>query len=495
MKHRLLFIVFLLISGIPVLTGQDPSVPVLTFNPQHYVRQTIAFEGSTFVIRAYENITYVSFPVDTQYQKMNIYIREEYFAGGHISGYTAESAPVFFPNKIGGYMPALPATAVPSKSNANPAMGPRQETALLTALSKGYVVASAGARGRTLKDNDGVYTGKAPAVIVDLKAAIRYLKFNDKIMPGDAQKIISNGTSAGGALSVLLGSNGNHPDYEPYLQALGAAPAPDDIFAVSAYCPITNLEHADMAYEWQFNGIHEYKRNNFPPSNNAATGAASMTGEQIRVSDQLKMLFPAYVNSLELKDGEGNLLTLDAAGKGSFREFVKSYVMAAAQKALDAGTDLSGKPWLSIENRQVRDLDFEGYVKYMERMKTPPAFDALDLSTPENQLFGNEKTDRQHFTDFSAGHSVTTATLADMGVVFMMNPLHYIGLPNAGTAVHWRIRHGSRDRDTGLAIPVILATYLQNKGFDVSLEFPWDKPHSGDYDLDELFAWMEVICR
>ena len=56
------------------------------------------------------------------------------------------------------------------------------------ALSKGYVVASAGARGRTTKNNEGMYTGKVPAAIVDLKAAIRYLKFNDKKMPGDASK-------------------------------------------------------------------------------------------------------------------------------------------------------------------------------------------------------------------------------------------------------------------------------------------------------------------
>jgi hypothetical protein len=374
-------------------------------------------------------------------------------------------------------------------------MGPRQETALLTALSKGYIVASAGARGRTLKDKDGVYTGKAPAVIVDLKAAIRYLKFNDPVMPGDARKIISNGTSAGGALSVLLGSNGNHPDFEPYLKELGAAPASDDIFAVSAYCPITNLENADMAYEWQFNGIHDYKRNNFAPSGNTVTAPISLTGEQIRVSDQLKMLFPVYVNTLELKDEGGKLLTLDAAGNGSFKVLVRSYVLAAAEKALDAGTDLSGKPWLEIESQKVQDLDFEGYVTYMERMKTPPAFDALDLSTPENQLFGSEKTDRQHFTTFSADLSTTTSTSADARVVAMMNPLNYIGRPDAGTAMHWRIRHGSKDKDTGLAIPVILATYLQNRGFDVSLEFPWDKPHSGDYDLDALFAWMEAICR
>jgi hypothetical protein len=129
-------------------------------------------------------------------------------------------------------------------------MGDSQQSAVLVALSKGYVVASAGTRGRTTKNANGTFTGKSPAALIDLKAAIRYLKFNDSVMPGDANKIISNGTSAGGAMSTLIGATGNNPDYEPYLKALGAAKATDDIFAVSAYCPITNLDHADIAYEW-----------------------------------------------------------------------------------------------------------------------------------------------------------------------------------------------------------------------------------------------------
>ena len=69
-------------------------------------------------------------------------------------------------------------------------------------------------------------------------------------MPGDAEKIISNGTSAGGALSALLGASGNHDDYAAALKEAGAAEERDHIFAVSAYCPSTNLKHVDVAYEW-----------------------------------------------------------------------------------------------------------------------------------------------------------------------------------------------------------------------------------------------------
>jgi acetyl esterase/lipase len=55
-------------------------------------------------------------------------------------------------------------------------------------------------------------TGKAPACIVDLKAAVRYLRRNHGLMPGGAERIVSHGTSAGGALSALFGATGNGAD-------------------------------------------------------------------------------------------------------------------------------------------------------------------------------------------------------------------------------------------------------------------------------------------
>jgi len=355
------------------------------------------------------------------------------------------------------------------------------------------VVASAGARGRTTKDNNGIYTGKAPAGIVDLKAAVRYLKFNDKKMPGDANRIISNGTSAGGAMSTLLGATGNNPDYEPYLKALGAAEADDDIFAVSAYCPITNLDHSDMAYEWQFNGVNTLRKGGFMAKDNAP--ASVLSEEQINLSKQLKDMFPTYLNSLKVKDMQGNLLTLDSDGNGNFKELVKSYVKASVQKALGNSSDLSSFTFLTITNGKVTDLDFDAYINYMGRQKSPPAFDALDLSTPENMLFGNSQTNLQHFTDFASNHSTVNAALAGKTIVKMMNPMYYIGQANTNTAKHWRIRHGTQDKDTGLAIPVMLATLLQNKGYNVNLELPWEVPHSGDYDLNELFQWIDEICK
>jgi hypothetical protein len=471
--------------------GNSGQAYSLDFDAKNYTEKTATVDGKTVAYRAFENIVYVKNPADTKYQCMNFYVPEGYYSGASIGGYTAETAPIFFPNAVGGYMPGEP-----DKPGEGFEGGPN---AALVALSKGLVVACPGARGRTTQDSSGAYTGKAPACIVDLKAAVRYLRYNDKAMPGDAEKIVSNGTSAGGALSDLLGASGDSKDYEPYLKALGVADERDDIFAASCYCPITNLDHADMAYEWLFNGVNDYKQikiNMLDWKVQRTEVAGTLTPEQIEVSNELAPLFPAYVNSLGLKKTDGTALTLNADGNGSFKDYVRSLVIASAQKALDAGTDLSAKTWMTIQDGKVVDIDFDQYVRYAGRMKTPSAFDGLDLGNGENGLFGTASIDARHFTAFGMEHSTAAAgTLADAQLVKIMNPMGYIGSKEATTAQYWRIRHGTIDKDTSLAIPTILATTLANKGYDVDFALPWDRPHSGEYDLEELFAWIAQVCH
>jgi hypothetical protein len=87
----------------------------------------------------------------------------------------------------------------------------------------------------------------------------------------------------------------------------------------------TDLDHADMAYEWLFNGIN---------SSSGLRGAGPLPAQRIEVSGQLKALFPAHLNSLGLRKADGTALTLDANGDGPFKDYVKSFVIAAAQRAL-----------------------------------------------------------------------------------------------------------------------------------------------------------------
>lgn len=489
---KILTVLLIFLATAVLIDAQTKQTYSLDFDAGKFSVETAEVGEKTIRYRAYKNIVYLLFPVDAKYQSLNFYVPVEYYEGKAVNNYNANSAPIFLPNNVGGYMPAEPGQAATDRRTGAP-------NSILVALSRGFVVAAPGARGRTLIDGNKKYYGKAPAAIVDLKAAVRYLRFNDRAMPGNAEKIVSNGTSAGGALSALLGATGDNSDYEPYLKRSGAANARDNIFAVSSYCPITNLDNADAAYEWHFGGVRDYKK---MVIGRTADGqierketAGTLTAEDIAVSERLKKLFPAYLNGLKLKTGDGKLLSLDANGNGNFKDYVSSLVQKSAQKALDSGKSLDAFGWLTIVDEKVTAVDFEKFVQYTQRMKLPPAFDALDLSSGENDLFGSETVKAKHFTKFGLENSKSSGAMADAEIIKMMNPMNYIGTKNSRTARYWRIRHGTIDKDTSMAIPIILAAQLQNKDYDVNIELPWERGHGGDYDLDELFDWIEKVCR
>lgn len=484
----------------------------LVFDETDYEIKSIDVNGKTIKYRAYENIVYVENPVDTKYQVINFYVPIEYYEGKSINGYTKETAPIFLPNSVGGYMPGEAKKVedvfkpmmrnnqnnTQTQTQSNQQMTTDQVSTIAKALEHGYVVASIGARGRTNTDENGNNTGKAPAVIVDLKAGVRYLHYNDEKMPGDAEKIISNGTSAGGAVSALLGASGNNSDYDKYLEELGAAPADDDIYAVSAYSPITNLENTDMAYEWSFNGVEFSKdkspilAENAPDVNNQNK---TLTDEEQQLSLELKSIFIDYLNSLNLTSNYNVPLTLNEDGSGRFKIYVGSFIIKSAQKALDSGQDLSSYDYLTIKNGVVIDVDVDGYFKAMGRKKSVFAFDSLTGTSAENSIFGTKTTDASHFTLLAKQNATDDIQMADSQIVKLMNHMNYIGAENTDTAKYWRIRHGSLDSDTSIAISIILDTMLKNKGFNSDFQIAWGQKHAGDYDLDELFAWIDSICK
>lgn len=47
-------------------------------------------------------------------------------------------------------------------------------------------------------------------------------------------------------MSALVGATANQEAYEEYLDAMGAAKAKDNVFGAICYCPITDLDLADM---------------------------------------------------------------------------------------------------------------------------------------------------------------------------------------------------------------------------------------------------------
>ncbi len=488
----------------PPLQADTSAKISLAFDVKNYESMSTTVDNKEIKYRAFEYIPYVANPIDIDQQYMNIYVPEEYFNNGTVNGYNTQTAPIFMPNAVGGYMPSQAMT--PKVENGKP-------NSVLYALSRGYVVASPATRGRTNKASDGNFIGKAPAVIVDLQAATAYLHANDSTMPGNANRIITNGTSAGGAVSLLQGATGNNSDFQPYLQALGAATAATNVYAVSAYAPITNLDAADMAYEWSYKGITSFNKvtmgqGELPQANVGGNTAppqrtmqrVNLNADDVAYSNLLSEHFPEYINNLQLHDSMGRVLKLDKNGNGTFKNYVKAFIIDAANKAQAKGTDLSKHTYFVRDNKTgaIKDINWEAYNQFVSRSKAPGAFDSRSNDSGENSLFGTSATDNNHFTITAALHDTTPnqdVYVENAKIVTMMNPMNYLGSPAATNARYYRIRYGTADSNTSVAIPLIVGTRAQNLGYNVDMATPFDVDHSGDYDLDELFNWMDNIVK
>jgi len=82
----------------------------------------------------------------------------------------------------------------------------------------------------------------------------------------------------------------------------------------------------------------------------------------------------------------------------------------------------------------------------------------------------------------------------------MSSPIHYlVKTEGASSDVchHWYVRHGLRDRDTGFALQTVLYHALRNNEavLDLNFLFPWLKPHCGDYDVLEAYAWLRSVME
>ena len=256
-------------------------------------------------------VQYCSDPETTDYETMGIYVPGAYFdaeansdgtytctvnTSGTVSGYTAETAPIVFPVNTAGYS----AQAAPTSYSYS---------GLSDYLDAGFIYVYAGMRGR---NNGDTYSGGAPWGVTDLKAAVRYYRFNSDSLPGDTDSIFVFGHSGGGAQSSVMGASGDSDLYYTYLESIGAAMLDKDgqyisdaICGAMCWCPITSLDTADEAYEWN---MGQY----------ASTGTRSDDTWTSALSKDLAAAYAEYINALELTDEDGNVLTLEESTDGVY---------------------------------------------------------------------------------------------------------------------------------------------------------------------------------
>ena len=405
--------------------------------------------------------------------------------------------------------------------------------------SKGFVYVHAGCRGR----DEG-----APAGVTDLKAAIRYLRYTKSTIAGDTESIFTFGHSGGGAQSAILGASGNSELYNAYLEEIGAVMDQSDaIKGAMCWCPITNLDIADAAYEWNM-GL-------------SRSGLSSgLSSEDTYVSKQLAKAYASYINKLGLKDSNGNTLKLSSTSDGYYQSgSYYKYMMKVVETSLNTflknttfpysasqnggmpggpggnGSDSSSSSGTTYKSAQAyidslnrngtwikydkstntaKITSLEAFVKNMKSAsKSLGAFDQLDSDQTENPLFGGHfdsylkaieagtEYEDAFTSDFektdSAGNTVETR-------VNMYNPMYYIssyydGYNSSDVAKYWRIRSGIEQGDTSLCTETNLALCLKNYGVNVDFATVWGQGHteaevSGDA-TSNVISWVNECMK
>jgi hypothetical protein len=479
----------------------------LAFDKTKYTTITVTLDGVATPVRWYREVCYVGKPmrlapqqpalgppiqVDNQscgYQNMNIFVREADAArqdnaillNVNNAGWFAS-----YQGGLGGWNGTGAVTGANYRGaqivNGGTYVSGSDTDKVGAALARGfvYVTIASRSRGATAPAGaytDGVYQGKAPAAIVDAKAAVRYLRLNDSVMPGNSSRIVVNGTSGGGAQATQLGATGDHADYLPYLKAVGAAGVDangkssisDSVYAVVAYCPIQDMGSADIAYEWMFNVL----------GTRAAVSADQKAGlivdasgaELVRAANpdpagslELMNKFVAYQAGLGLKNEAGAALTADnmlAALITEFKSSASAHVKAGkpfvaynAVGSAAANGVAGGSGTLSYKNDFI-DVDASGnvtvfnlsnflkFVAKQARLKAMPSFDqtgqtAILTTTAtadttstgapifgnyhggESNLFGTASQVYSNFTEYAwnknNGGDGVNATQSDVGL-------------------------------------------------------------------------------
>ncbi|MEH3086946.1 MAG: hypothetical protein PGN26_10520 [Xylophilus ampelinus] len=485
--------------------GVGPGVfdTALTFDRTKYTTINVTLDGVSTPVRWYREVCYVGKPmrlaptqaagaVDNQacgYQNMNVFVREADAAkqdsaimlNVNNSGWLAS-----YQGGLGGWNGSTPIAASNYRGadivNGGTYVSTSNTDKIGAALSRGfvYINMASRSRGATAPEgvySEGIYQGKAPAAIVDAKAAVRYLRLNDALMPGTANRIVVNGTSGGGAQTTQLAATGNSNEYFQYLKDVGAAginasgasSISDSVYAAVAYCPIQDMGSADLAYEWMFNVLNT--RSLVSADQKAGLIVDANGNELVRASNPdpagsttLLNRFVTYQAGLGLKNDSGAALTtanmLDALQtefKNAASNFVKAGGKIVAYNAFGtaaANGVAGGSGTLYYKNDfidvnaagTVTFFDMSNYLKFVAkqaRLKAVPAFDQVaqtpalattptadttkagavingNYSGGESNLFGTAAQVYSNFTEYAwnnnNGGDAVNAAQRDVGL-------------------------------------------------------------------------------
>lgn len=511
------------IEGEQIGTTDD----ALSFADSYLTELNVTLDGQALKVDRYIDLYLTNTTIDDQ--KISIYVPE---------GATADSPIILCVNNSGWLANSFNSRTQVKDGQEYSSSDDADKVGEI--LSNNYVLVSYGARSRNNPAVDGVYDGHAPAIITDTKAIIRYLRYNQELLPaGNTDRIIITGTSGGGALSTVVAASGNNADYYESLYEVGAAGIDkegdaytstinDDVYGVIAYCPITDLPHADAAYEWTY-GDTRAELN--------AAGNETYTTENYRydvaLSTELADSYSAYVDALGLKLDDGEALTsanLEDAIVDLMEEEIEKTIESTGKAQMEA--DMAEKAegaqdWLVINDDGTFTYDYDKHLNWVAsntKLKILCAFSNYGLNWEqggnEDTLYGTPEQLYCPFefyswaNDANAGNGVGEddlsisfeeylATEEGQDLVLQMLQTNAVGYLNGESsnestvAPYWYVRYGMNDRDSSFALETVLRYSISNCEDITSYDFgfAWLMPHKGDYDVQEAYAWLAGVLK
>ena len=438
------------------------------------------------------------------------------------NGYTAKTAPIIFLNECGGWKSSSPRSCDTSY------------------IDEGFVYVTCGARSRDAMSSDGsIHTGKAPMQMADLKSGVIELRANDTVIPGDKEKIISIGTSGGGQMSSIFGASGDMKEYYQYMYEAGALGVTknddgtyesafhDNIFAAQNYCPIADIENADLAYAWWWVDLVD----------DGGIKNGSITDFEKRLQELEADAYIEYLNSLKLKDEKGNDLTLTGLRSGTYYDAILENISDALNKFVANGeidvesTYSNYDNWLIKENDgQYKVIDLRGFMigtgLVNKRNKDIPGFDAKD-KTAENNAFGKPENDTVHFSksvatilkdnyeelkeldgfDKEQLDAYIEDTLIGENAEYinnqtaLLNAMHILlgidGIKAVNPVKYYRNRSGTADEHTSFGIGFNILTVAKMRGIDVDYSLVWNMNHGNNEGTSTgtFIDWVNSISK
>ena len=501
------------VTATPPVEDTTPSVDEQPTEPESYESYDIRsyasqwvyneqlFVGAKYVDIPYyalENVIYCTNPVEEEYQYINIYVPACYMTTDEngnavlnemgvfgVMGeddstlmYMSNEAPIVYLNTISGYAAGVAPKIGDSRMGNNAGY-------CYQFLEQGCVLVTVSARGRTSEH------GSVPAGLVDLKAGLRWLSYNDQFLAGDSNKIISVGVSAGGGMSTMLGTSGNSELFDSYLDEIGALEGSDAVWATVAYCPVTNLPFADGTYWWQ-------------------AGAKSGNDFDAALTRALNASYITYMQSLGFDLGDDGV-----SGKfyeGFLAEFEKSlqYKVDSCKNedeihAFIAETDPDGK-WLSWDTENgVQISSVAGFVNnyWHGEMsgKNATVFDSADGMSMEGGVYGGKhfswivvealKAIADEYPEAADLAAEYEANMSDVAGLY--DPMTFVGQNNSDMASFFRFNIGSEDTNTTQALAWTVYNALLASEPDVAAEYAilYGIGHQTvEYDPYDLISWI-----